>query len=125
MNGRGTDSAFAMTRIECDGEENVRGLRSSICNERVVRGSLEVWILQIDVREPVAGRGKADEPAARFYERCDAIYQDEVSEVVGTKLRFETVCGVTERCSHHARVRDDDIEGIARSEEAIGSPALP
>jgi hypothetical protein len=41
--------------------------------------------------------------------------------VIGTELRFETVHGTPEGCSHHASVCDDQVEGFTLGYEFVGT----
>ena len=42
-------AAVAMTPVELDCQEDVRGLRTPVGREKFVRSRLKVWIVQVDV----------------------------------------------------------------------------
>lgn len=83
----------------------------------------EIWVLEADTCEPVAGRREVDQPPAGADQGRNAVHRDKVPEVVGTKLHFEAVRSVGKRCSHYAGISDDYIEGFAFGEQQIGAGA--
>jgi len=65
MHGVGRDAGGAAAAVEPDGEERVRGLRLPVGAPLVVRPALEMNVVELDGREPVADRAERDQPAGR------------------------------------------------------------
>ena len=61
----------------------------------------------------MAGGRQIDQPRARLHQRCDAVDQHEMAEMIGPKLGLEPVGGLAERAGHHAGVGDDEVERFA------------
>ena len=123
VNGGGANATGAMTLVEFDREENVGGFRAAIGDEGIVRRAFETGIGEIDVGVAMSGGGEVDEAAAGSQQRCDAIHENKVTEMVGAELRFKSVGGFAEGRRHHARVGDDDVERLAFGDEFVGSGA--
>src|SRR5580698_1515304 len=123
MDGGGANSALAVTSVERYRKQNVCGLRPAVCYERIVRRPLEACVVQIDVRKAMTRRSEIDQPSTRCNERRDTIHQDEMTQVVRTKLRFKTIRGVAKGCRHHAGIRNDRIERVALLQQAVGARA--
>ena len=123
VDGGGANTAGAMPLVEFDGEENVGGFRAAVGDERIVRSAFETGIGEIDVGVAMSCGRKIDEAAARAEERRDAIDEDEVAEMIGAELRFESVGGFAEGSGHHAGVGDDDVDRLAFGDEFVGSGA--
>ena len=123
MNGGGADATAAMTLVEGNGEEDVRGLRSAVGDEGLVGRALEVGVFEVDVGITVACRGQIDEAAAGAQQRSDAVDEDEVAEMIGAELRLEAVGGAAEGSGHDPGVGDDDVEEAALVEQRVGGGA--
>jgi hypothetical protein len=110
MNGRCTNAASLMTAIELYGKENIGCFGPAVGHEGVVVSPFKVGIVEIDIGKPMSGRGQVYEPTSWFHQRSNAIDENEVSQVIGAELRFEAVCGVSERSRHHACIGNDYVE---------------
>jgi hypothetical protein len=112
-----------MAFVEGQGEEDVRGFRAAIGDEGIVGGPLKVGVFKVNVRVAVTGGREVDKASAVAEERCDAVDEDEVAEVVGAELRLKAVGGVSKGRCHYAGVGDDDVEGFAFAEQGVGRGA--
>src|SRR5439155_378208 len=65
MDGVGGDAGSRPTPRELHGEESVRGLRLSVGQPPVIGAALEVDVVEVHRREPVADRAERDDPAWR------------------------------------------------------------
>src|ERR1700733_1917336 len=63
VHGRGAHAAVAMPSVKPHGKQDVRSLRTAISPVGLIRHSLEIRIVEIDVGDAVAGRRQADHPA--------------------------------------------------------------
>src|SRR6201999_2568580 len=66
-------------------------------------------------------RREADEPPTRLQQPGDAIDEHEVTEMIGTELRLETIRGLALRACHHAGIGDDDVERLACLDQGVGT----
>ena len=110
MHSRSAHAAIPVTFVECDREEDIRRFRSAIGNERFIGRALKVGIVEVHVRVAMTGRRQIDEPPAIADKRRNAVDQDKVAQVIRAELRFEAVRSVAERCGHHSRICDDNVE---------------
>jgi len=106
--------------VEADGEEHVRGFRTTIGDEFLVRRVLEIGIVEIDIGEAMSGGRKDDDACARLQARHEAIDEYKVAEVIRAELRLEAVGSLALRTGHHARVGDDRIELLSLRNDRIG-----
>src|SRR3546814_6764306 len=94
---RGADAAILVAAIELDGKEDVRGLGAAIGDPRIIVAAVEIGVAQIDVRETVPRRGEADQAAAVLDQRRDAVAESDVTPMLGSALRLDTIGGPAER----------------------------
>src|SRR5215831_15031178 len=76
MHRRSSHATVAVPLVEGHGEEDVRGLRSAIGDERLVGRPFEVGIVEVDIGEAVTRRRQVDQPPACVKERRNPIDQD-------------------------------------------------
>src|SRR6476619_5342902 len=107
MDGGGSNPAVAMPQVERYREKDVGCLRATVCNPLVVRSALEVGVLKIDAGVTVPRGCEIDQPCACSKKRRNPVHQDEVAEVVGAELRFESIFGMTEWCRHDTGIGND------------------
>lgn len=119
----GADATVLVAAVELDGEEDVRGLRAAIGHEGFVRRGLEVGVVEVHIRELMAGRREVDETSAGREQGGDAVDEDEVTEMVGAELGFEAVSSFPEWGGHDTSIGDDDVEGLAVGDELVGCGA--
>src|ERR1700733_10931222 len=123
MDGGRADSVPFVAAVELDREQNVGGLRAPVAHPCVVGRALEIWIVEINVGNLMAGRGEIDQPCPRLHQRCDPIDQYEMAEMVGAELRLEPVCGLAGWRRHDARVANHEIERLAARDERVSASA--
>src|ERR1700722_20074577 len=108
-----------MALVEFDSEENVRSLRASVSHKGLVRRSLKIGIVEVDVRVSMSRRRQIHESPAVANQPSNPVDEDKVAQMVGSELCLETVGRVAERCSHNARVGDNDVEQLTLCKELI------
>jgi len=65
----------------------------------------------------MTGGGKAHEPLSD--ERCDAVHQHEMAQMIGTELGFKTIRRPAFRAGHHTGIGNDHIERPARPVQPV------
>ena len=83
--------------LELGREEEVRELRLAVRAPRVVGAALPVEVVEVDLADPVAGRGDGDDAVADL--RQQEVREREVAEVVRADLQLEPVGGARARGS--------------------------
>src|SRR5439155_18398409 len=89
--------------------------------ERFIRRPLKVWIVEVHVRIAMTGGRQVDQPPAIPEKRHNPVDQDKVAKVIRPELRFEAVGRVAERCGHHARICDDNVERLTFCQQCVGA----
>ena len=98
-----------MSLIERNRKKDIRRLGAPICNERIVRRTLKAGVFEVYVRETVPRRCQCDHSTARRDQRCQAIHEYNMPQVIGAELGLESVCCFAKGRCHHARIRNDDV----------------
>src|SRR5580698_5975962 len=91
MHSGSTHAASTVTPVKRHGEKNVRGLRAAVGDERFVRRSLKIGIVQVYVGKTVTCGREVDQSAAFAQKRRNPVDQDKVAEVVRSKLCFKAL----------------------------------
>ena len=79
MDGGRADAARLVAAVELNGKEGVGGLGASVGDELGIGRVVEVGVIEVDVRKPVASRGQVSQSPAVLDDICDAIDEDEVA----------------------------------------------
>src|SRR5580692_13151527 len=62
-------------------------------------------------------RGERDDSSTGIQNRHEPIDEHEMSQMIGSELRFEAVLCLTLRTRHDSRVRDNHIEGFGARQQ--------
>src|ERR1700735_2254393 len=100
MYGRRADPAITMPLIEGNCKQDVCGFRPPVSHKGFVRRGLKVGIVQVHIAETVPRGSKGDQASAVPDQLCDAVHKDEVTQVIGTELRLETILRLPQRSRH-------------------------
>src|SRR5262249_3540271 len=110
MDGSRAYSVVAMPPVKGNREENVRRLRSAISNEGIIRRTLKVGIVKVNIRKAVTGRREINHPSTCADQRRNPVHQNKVAKVISAKLGLEAIRRVTKRCRHHTGIGNDHVE---------------
>src|ERR1700736_2656408 len=121
MHSRSAYTPLPMPLVEGDGKQDVRSLRSAIGNEWFIRCPLKVRIVPVNIRVAVTRGCEVNNASPGSHQGHNPVDQNKVPQVIGTELSFKAVRSVSEGCSHHARVSDNQIERFALGYELVGT----
>jgi hypothetical protein len=79
MDRRGADATPTVPAIELHCKQNIGGLRSPISDERLIGCSLEVRVIEVDIRETMAGGGEIDQASSIMDEWSDPVDENEMT----------------------------------------------
>lgn len=114
------NSTPAMARIERDRKEDVSRLGSAIGNKGFVRRLFKAGIFQIHIGEAMSGRSEINQASSVVDQGRNLVHEDEVAQVIGSKLGFESIRRMTKRSGHDAGIGNDHVEAFAFGQQAVG-----